>query len=85
MLRGTLIPTLFGQGSFNVCPALILSEIDGITLRQRSKSDVHEKTLETQLEKALKTLYEHGAEFWDQNLGNFLFCSNGEVKIWYCS
>ena len=34
MLQGALIPTLFGQGSFNGRPALVLSEIDGITLRQ---------------------------------------------------
>jgi hypothetical protein len=34
--------------------------------------------LETQLEEALRILYAHGAENWDQNLA-FFFCGNGEV------
>ncbi|KAJ5204949.1 uncharacterized protein N7498_005828 [Penicillium cinerascens] len=38
-LQGTVIPTLFGQGSFNGRPALILSEIGGITLRDLAKLD----------------------------------------------
>lgn len=80
-LQGTVIPTLFGQGSFNERPALILSEVDGITLRELAKTDVQEKTLEIQLEKAIKALHEKGAEYGDLNLGNFLFCKNGEVVI----
>jgi serine/threonine protein kinase len=80
-LQGTVIPTLFGQGSFNGRPALILSEVDGITLRQLAETDVQEKTLETQLEKAIKALHQKGAEYGDLNLGNFLFCKNGEVAI----
>lgn len=30
---------------------------------------------------ALKEPYEHGAEHWDQKLGNFLFCDNGKVIV----
>jgi serine/threonine protein kinase len=81
VLQGTVIPTLFGQGPFNGRPALVLSEVDGITLRELARTDVQEKTLETQLEKAIQAIHEKGAEYGDLNLGNFLFCKNGEVVI----
>lgn len=35
--------------------------------------------LETCLTEALKELYEHGAEYWDQKLDNFLFCDKGDL------
>jgi hypothetical protein len=37
ILQGTVIPTLFGRGSFNGLPALILLEVEGITLRDLAK------------------------------------------------
>ncbi|KAJ5819381.1 hypothetical protein N7474_004972 [Penicillium riverlandense] len=80
-LQGTLIPTLLGQGSFNGRPALILSVVDGVSLRKLAETDVDEQTAESQLEKALKILHENGVEYGDPNLGNFLFCKNGEVVI----
>lgn len=51
-LQGNAIPIIFGQGSFNEYPALILSEVEGITLRELAKSDeiiVPEKTVESGL------------------------------------
>lgn len=83
-LQGTVIPILFGRGSFNGRPALILSEVEGITLRDLAKlveSSVQEKTLETQLENAFKELHKYGAEHCDLNLGNFLSCNNGKVVV----
>ncbi|KAJ5993188.1 hypothetical protein N7451_008912 [Penicillium sp. IBT 35674x] len=83
-LQGNVIPILFGQGSFNEYPALILSEVKGITLRDLAKSDettVPEKTVESGLEKVFKELYIYGAEHCDLNLGNFLFCKNGKVVV----
>ncbi|KAJ5927967.1 hypothetical protein N7466_006923 [Penicillium verhagenii] len=83
-LQGTMIPILFGQGSFNESPALILSEVEGITLRDLAKFDestVPEKILESELENVFKELYMCGAEHCDLNLGNFLFCNNGKVVV----
>ncbi|KAJ6110947.1 hypothetical protein N7486_003182 [Penicillium sp. IBT 16267x] len=83
-LQGTVIPILFGQGSFNEYPALILSEAKGITLRDLAKSGettVPEKTVESGLEKAFRELYKYGAEHGDLNLGNFLLCNNGKVVV----
>ncbi|KAJ5573532.1 uncharacterized protein N7459_007959 [Penicillium hispanicum] len=83
-LQGVLIPQLYGQGSFNGLPALILSDVEGLTLYDyvRNTPNVQEDTLnvlETLLRDALKELYEHGAEYWDQKLDNFLFCDNGDL------
>lgn len=81
MLQGTLIPTLFGQGSFNGRPAFVLSEIDGITLRQLAKANVHEKRRwRLNLRKLLRQYMSTKLSF-GTNLGNFLFCSNREVAI----
>ncbi|KAJ5267823.1 hypothetical protein N7478_010631 [Penicillium angulare] len=82
-LQGTLIPTLFGQGYFNGRPALILSEIEGITLRDLAKfqSRISEKILEICLEEAFEKLNNYGAEYCDLNLGNFLFCNNGQIVV----
>jgi hypothetical protein len=63
---------------------LILSEVAGITLRDLVKvvgPSFQEKTLETQLEKVFQELHKYGAEHCDLNLGNFLFCNNGQVVV----
>lgn len=84
-LQGTVIPILFGQGSFNECPALILSEVKGFTLRDLAKkfdeTVVPEKTVESGLEKVFRELYSYGAVHCDPNLGNFLFCNNEKVVV----
>lgn len=82
--QGTVIPTLFVQGSFNGRPALILSNAEGFTLRDLAKvveSSVPEKTLEIQLQEAFKKLHKYGAEHCDLSLGNFLLCNNGQVVV----
>lgn len=74
----------FGEGSFNRRQALILSEIEGITLRELAKqveSNIEEETLELSLENAFGESYKLGAEHYDLNLGNFLFCANGQVVV----
>ncbi|CAI7602341.1 unnamed protein product [Penicillium palitans] len=83
-LQGTVIPTLFGEGSFNGRPTLILSEIKGITLRDFAKlveTSVGENTLKSCLGNAFQELYKYGAEHYDLNLGNFLVCDNGKVVV----
>jgi hypothetical protein len=83
-LQDTVIPTLFGECSFNGRLALIISGIKGITLRDLAKlaeSSVEEKTLQFHLEEAFKEFYKFGAEHYDLNLGNFLLCDNGEVVV----
>ncbi|CAG8368001.1 unnamed protein product [Penicillium salamii] len=82
-LQGTVIPVSYDQGSFNGLPALILSDIAGTTLHDlaRSKTKIEDESLEKELGAALKELYEHGAEHWDQKMDNFLFCDNGKVMI----
>ncbi|PLB54085.1 hypothetical protein P170DRAFT_8147 [Aspergillus steynii IBT 23096] len=50
-LQGTMIPVLFGQGSFNGLPALILSDIAGTTLHDIK---VQQCLLQSQLEKTSK-------------------------------
>lgn len=83
-LQGTVIPTLFGRGSVNGLPALILSEVEGITLRDLAKvvePSFQEKTLETPLEKTFQDLHKYGAEHCDLNLGNFMFCNNRQVVV----
>lgn len=83
-LQGTVIPTLFGEGSFNGRPVLILSEIKGITLRDLAKlveTSVEENILKSRLENAFQELYKYGAEHCDLNLGNFLVCDNGQLVV----
>ncbi|CAI7641164.1 unnamed protein product [Penicillium glandicola] len=85
-LQGTVIPQFFGQGFFNGFPALILSEVIGITLYDlaRSKSDIQEDILKTQLEKVFNLISEYGAVYWDQKVDNFLFCEDencGDGKV----
>ena len=68
-LQGEVIPYLYGQGSFNGLPALILSDIDGITLddlARRSNDEVSEEELKTYLEEVFKKLSKHGVLYRDQ-------------------
>ncbi|KAJ5988280.1 hypothetical protein N7481_003490 [Penicillium waksmanii] len=67
---------------FNGHPALILSDIGGFTLHQIARSDfkASAEDLRELLATALKTLYNHGAEYWDQKLDNFML-SSGKVII----
>ncbi|RAL01695.1 uncharacterized protein BO80DRAFT_464241 [Aspergillus ibericus CBS 121593] len=86
-LQGTVIPRLFGQGSFDGVPALVLSEVIGTTLYDLAhcrESPIHEKTLRTQLETVFTLLSEYGAVYWDQKVDNFLLCSeedSGSSKV----
>lgn len=59
----------------------LLSVVDGVTLRKLAETEVDEQTAETQLEKALKSLHENGAEYGDPNLGNFMLCKHGEMVV----
>ena len=82
-LQGCLIPTLYGQGTFNGYPALILSDEAGLTLYDLAfdlHKDIDTDTLEVLLERVFNTLTEHGAVYWDQRIDNFLF-NNEDGKI----
>lgn len=83
-LQATVIPRLFGHGSFDGLPALIQSELIGTTLydlARDNKCKVQEEVLETQLEEVFNALSEYGAVYWDQKLDNFLLCDNGKVMV----
>ncbi|KAJ5345268.1 hypothetical protein N7452_003272 [Penicillium brevicompactum] len=75
-LQGTIIPIFFGQGSFNGLNALVISEVQGITLHDLARGNfgVQQEALEMQLEKALGAFDEHEAVYWDAKPDNFLFC-----------
>lgn len=81
-LQGNLIPQLFGQCDFDGVPALILSEIVGVTLHDlaRGKKSIDEKAMESQLGAAFKSMSAYGAIYWDQRLDNFLLCNNGDCN-----
>ncbi|KAJ5733468.1 hypothetical protein N7493_002254 [Penicillium malachiteum] len=83
-LQGTVIPILFSQGLLNGCPALILLEAEGMTLRDLAKLDesaVPEQTIESGLQQAFRELHRNGAIHCDPNLGNFLLCKNGKIVV----
>ncbi|KAF9250207.1 hypothetical protein CBS147333_7622 [Penicillium roqueforti] len=72
----------FGEGSFNRRQALILSEIEGITLRELAKqveSNIEEETLELSLENAFGESYKLGAEHYDLNLDSKL---GNSASVW---
>lgn len=81
-LQGNLIPFFFGQGYYDGLPALVLSEIRGITLYElaRSKNDFPRAALETSLEDAFRRFSEYGALYRDQRLDNFILCDHGSQK-----
>lgn len=82
-LQGTIIPRLFGEGSLNGIPALILSEVSGSTLYElaRNKTEVSEDTLQSQLQEVFSVLQNHGVEYGDLRPENFLLCDNGKIVI----
>lgn len=82
-LQGSVIPTFFGQGTFNDSPIIILSEVVGRTLEDLSHSTVSIclEELRRQLEKALNRIHSQGAEYLDQRLDNFILCDTGEIMI----
>lgn len=81
-LQGKVIPLFFGQGYFDGLPALILSEIDGVTLYElaRSKDDFSREALKTYLEDVFRQFSEYGALYRDQRLDNFLLCDQGSQQ-----
>ncbi|KAJ5915521.1 hypothetical protein N7466_011454 [Penicillium verhagenii] len=80
---GITIPQLYGQGAFNGIPALILSDLGGTTLFDLglNRSQIDDRMLENELYEAVKSLYDHGVEYWDEKLDNYLFCEDGKVRI----
>ncbi|CAG8410946.1 unnamed protein product [Penicillium salamii] len=77
-LQGTIIPIFFGQGSFNGLDALVISEVEGITLHDLARGNfgVQQEALKMHLEKALGAFDEHKAVYWDAKPDNFLFCAD---------
>jgi hypothetical protein len=73
-LQGKVIPCFFGQGYYDGLPALILSEIDGVTIYElaRSKNDFSREALRTYPEDLFRQFSEYGALYRDQRLDNFL-------------
>lgn len=82
-LQGSVIPTFFGQGTFNGSPVIIISEVVGKTLHDLAHSGVPISLDELQrpLEKAMWLLHSCGAEYLDQRLDNFFLCDTGEIMI----
>ena len=82
-LQGSVIPTFFGEGTFNGSPIIIISEVVGKTLHDLAHRRVPISLGELQrlLEKAMWLLHSCGAEYLDQRLDNFFLCDTGEVMI----
>lgn len=78
-LQGKVIPSFFGQGYYDGLPALVLSDIDGITLYElaRRKDDFPREALKTYLDDVFRQFSEYGALYRDQRLDNFLLCDKG--------
>lgn len=71
-----MIPYFYGRGHFDGRPALVLSDVDGITLDElaRSNYEVPEETLRSSLEEVFSEFSKHGALYRDQKLDKFLLC-----------
>lgn len=82
-LQGSVIPTFFGEGTFNGSPIIIISEVVGKTLHDLAhrKVPISLGELQRLLEKAMWLLHSCGAEYLDQRLDNFFLCDTGEVMI----
>lgn len=82
-LQGSVIPTFFGQGTFNDGPAIIISEVVGTTLRDIAYGDlqISSDELRHKLEIAMESIHCLGAEYLDQRLDNFILCKTGEIMI----
>lgn len=77
-LQGVVVPRLLGQGSLDGLPALILSEVPGTPIQDIAYDwqMIDENLLGKQLTKVLRILYDHGAEYYDFKLDNFLLCAD---------
>lgn len=66
-LQGSVIPTFFGQGTFNGSPVIIISEAVGKTLHDlaHSRVSISLDELQRPLEKAMWLLHSCGAEYLD--------------------
>lgn len=82
-LQGSVIPTFFGQGTFNGSPVIVISEVVGKTLYDLAHSGVPISLdeLQRRLEKVMWLLHSCGVEYLDQRLDNFFLCDTGEVMI----
>ncbi|RAK85638.1 hypothetical protein BO79DRAFT_220561 [Aspergillus costaricaensis CBS 115574] len=79
-LQGQVIPYFYGQGYYNGLPALLLSDIPGITLDDlaRSNEEVPEKLIKSYLEDVFDKLSKYKAFYCDQKLDNFILCGDWE-------
>ncbi|CAG7996247.1 unnamed protein product [Penicillium salamii] len=82
-LQGSVIPTFFGQCTFNDGPAIIISEVVGTTLRDIAYGhlQISSDELRYKLEIAMESIHCLGAEYLDQRLENFILCETGEIMI----
>lgn len=82
-LQGSVVPTFFGEGTFNDSPIIIISEVVGKTLHElaHSMATISSDELRGPLEKALEQIHSLGAEYLDQKLDNFILCNTGEIMI----
>ncbi|KAJ5087570.1 hypothetical protein N7456_011186 [Penicillium angulare] len=77
--QGRLVPYFLGQGLFNDIPAIILSEVDGITLHDFARKENAINAFQL-----LSAAY--GCLYWDQRLDNFMLltgnnCEDGDVNV----
>ncbi|PYH86106.1 hypothetical protein BO82DRAFT_300919 [Aspergillus uvarum CBS 121591] len=79
-LQGEVIPYFYSRGYFNGRSALILSDINGTSLKDLAYSNMEtsEDLLKSLLEEAFSKLSEYGAIYRDQKLENFLLCYDKE-------
>ncbi|OJI89758.1 hypothetical protein ASPTUDRAFT_70321 [Aspergillus tubingensis CBS 134.48] len=79
-LQGEFIPFYYGQGYYDGLPALLLSDIPGITLHDlaRSNEEVPEDLITSYLEDVFDKLSKCRAFHCDQKLDNFILCGDRE-------
>lgn len=79
-LQGEVIPYFYGEGYYDGLPALLLSDIRGITLDDlaRSNEKVPEKLIKSYLEDVFEKLSTYEAFYLDQKLDNFILCGDQE-------
>lgn len=79
-LQGKVIPYFYGQGYYDGLPALVLSDIPGITLEDltRSNEEVPENLIKSYLEDVFDKLSKYQAFYLDQKLDNFILCGDRE-------
>ncbi|PYH34856.1 uncharacterized protein BO87DRAFT_425533 [Aspergillus neoniger CBS 115656] len=79
-LQGEVIPYFYGEGYYDGLPALILSDIRGITLHDeaRSNEEVPENLIKSYLDDVFDKLSKYKAFYLDQKLDNFILCGDRE-------